>query len=64
MLFYVPLDSVLLIPLLFFFNDKVPVSYYKEATTKEDKNDFYHASGPNYISGTPFQSAMVFFTIL
>lgn len=48
----------------FFFNDKMPVSYYKEATTKEDKNDFYHASGPNYISGTPFQSAMVFFTIL
>lgn len=42
----------------------VPISYYKEDTTKEDKNAFYHASGPNYISGTPFQSDMVFFTIL
>lgn len=41
----------------------VPISYYKEVTTKEDKNAFYHASGPNYISGTPFQLAMVFFTI-
>ena len=51
-------------PLFFSLMTSVPISYYKEATTKEDKNAFYHASGPNYISRTPFQSTMGFFIIL
>lgn len=51
---------------LFFFSlmTNVPISYYKDVTTKEDKNAFYHASGLNYFSGILFQLAMVFFTIL
>lgn len=47
-----------------FFNlmSNVSISYYKEDTTKEDKNAFYHASDPNYSSETPFQLTVVFST--
>lgn len=50
--------------LFFSLMRNVLISYYKEATTKEDKNAFYHASDPNYTSGTPFHSVVVFSTIL
>lgn len=50
--YYLLFHWILYYSFLFFFSlmTNAPISYYKEATTKEDKNAFYHASGPNYIS--------------